>query len=79
MPTGPCTVCGATDRCGEDEQGRAWTHQADAGYITAAAVLIFCIAGALLFLAFLGPAQRVVCVINHDEIRYCPGYVEVQR
>lgn len=39
-----------------------------------ASVLAFCIAGALLFLALLGPAERGVCALNHDQIRYCTHY-----
>lgn len=39
-----------------------------------ASVLAFCIAGALLFLALIGPAERGVCALNHDQIRYCAGF-----
>lgn len=44
-----------------------------------AVVLAFLIAGALLFLTLLGPAQHVVCALNHDQIRYCAHYQETSR
>lgn len=81
-PTGPCTVCGATGSCGEDEQGRSWTHL-DSGYITTAFVFAVCIAGALFFLAALGPMQQLMCATHrtagHGALEYCSDYQPVRR
>lgn len=74
----PCTGCQQQPRLTADQHA-ARSMAADAGYIQTALCLAFCIFGALLFLALLGPAQHVMCAVNHDQLRYCAHYQETAR
>jgi hypothetical protein len=87
-----CATCARLRRIGQVTPRRGRRRQpllrtdevipvpSDAGYATTVLVLAACIAGALLFLAVLGPAQQLMCrthrTAGHGAIAYCSDYVQ---